>query len=90
MQNNRTKKAIKYLNNHKAKKCIIKSKTAILKDLNVADRPFSTKISGATCTFMQAICNRFQAGFFLREYIEILHSLTADYTENQIKFYDWV
>lgn len=90
MNKNRVDKAIRYLNNHKAKKCIIESKTVVLKDLNVADRPFSTKISGSTCTFMKAICNRFQAGFFLQEYIEILNSLTADYTEKQIKFYDWV
>jgi len=84
----RTQKAIGYIENHKAKKCIVTAKMAILKDLERASG--SMRISGATCTFMTAICNRFRSGFFLKEYIAILNGLTAIYDNRQKEFYDWV
>lgn len=90
MQNNRTTKAIEYLNKHKAKKIIIESKVSILRDLNRMDLPVTATISGNTATFMLAICNRFRSGFFVQEYIAILDNLTAEYTEKQIKHFDWV
>lgn len=90
MQNNRTEKAIKYLNSHKAKKCIIEAKIPVLKHLENCKALYgSARIAGNAATFILAICNRFRAGFTIAEYIEILSSLTADYTAKQIKFYDW-
>ena len=82
----RVEKAMAYMDKHKAKKCIIMSREVILKDLE-SD---STRIHGATASFMAAICNRFKVGFFLQEYMDILTSLTGNYTEKQIKYYNWV
>lgn len=84
----RTQKAIDYIEKHKAKKCFITSKKAILKDLERTSG--SMRICGATAHFMTAVCNQFSQGFFLKEYIAILSGLTSDYTDKQIKFYDWV
>lgn len=86
--NNRIIKAIRYINNHKAKKCIIESKPVISKDLERTTGSMS--INGSTGTFMTAICNRFRSGFFLSEYIEILNGLIPDYTDKQIKYHNWV
>ena len=82
----RVEKAMAYMDKHKAKKYIIMSREVILKDLE-SD---STRIHGATASFMTAICNRFKVGFFLQEYMDILTSLTGNYTEKQIKYYNWV
>lgn len=88
---NRVNKAITYLNKHKAKKCIMESKPTILKLLEDCKPLYgSTRISGKAATFILAICRRYRSGFTVAEYITILNNLTADYTEKQIKFYDWV
>lgn len=87
-RNGRVQKATAYIEKHKAKKCFLMSKTAILKDLERTSG--SMRICGATAHFMTALCNRFRSGFFLKEYIEILNGLTVFCNDKQSKFYDWV
>ena len=90
MNNKRTTKAVKYLDSHTAKKCIINSSKSILKHLEGCKYE-NMRIPGNVATFLLVLCRRFRAGFTVAEYKEILNSLTADnYTDKQIKFYDWV
>ncbi len=86
--NSRITKAVKYLNSHKAKKCIINSSKSILKHLE--DCKGDTHIPGNVATFLLVLCRRFRAGFTVAEYKEILNSLTDSYTDKQIEFYNWV
>ena len=85
----RIEKATDYMNKHKAKKCIIESRTKILKEL--VDAPNCHRIiSGATASFVKAVTNRFKGCFYILEYMDILAGMNDDYTEKQIKFYNWV
>ena len=85
----RIEKATKYMNNHKAKKCIITAKKKILSELEAM--PNCNKIiSGSTYGFIKAITNRFKGCFYAQEYMDILTGLTSDYTDRQTKFYGWV
>lgn len=85
----RIEKATRYMNGHKAKKCIINKRKRILSELEIM--PNCRKIvSGATYSFIKAITNRFKGCFYSQEYMDILVGLTTNYTERQIKFYKWV
>lgn len=85
----RIEKATRYINKHKAKKCIIEAKKKILSELETM--PNCNKIiSGSTYGFIKAVTNRFKACFFAQEYMDILTGLTPDYTDRQIKFYDGI
>ena len=89
MKKTRIEKATDYMNKHKAKKCIIEKKEKILKELVDASN-CNRIMSGTTASFVKTVTNRFKGCFFAQEYMDILAGMNDDYTEKQIKFYNWV
>ena len=77
-------KAIKYINQHKAKMLFRKYRDIVERDLH---KPIGVPIHGTSFQFVREIQRRFPNGFYQNEYIIILQRMNTDFTKKQKQYF---
>ena len=85
----RVEKATAYMNNHRAKGFIVEDRKAILAELNnLPSCVYHKIVHGSAYGCIKMVTDRFRAGFYAQEYMDIVTGLTEVYTEKQLAYYE--